>query len=394
MMFRRPSLSLLFVLLIAVQALGWWGREVPHLFRLAPMSADEVLHSELGGDFRFFWAAGHLVSIGQPLAAYRAEAMAAQDSLRELRPEQGVGAQPLLYPPFVLPVLGALGALPYAEAWLVYEGASLMLLALAVLLAFPRQLWALPVAAGFGGLWSALNFGQNTVALTALYLLIMACAPLKEMRMGALLALASFKPHLGVVMPLWLVLRRHFLAAFVALLGVAALVGWTGHSYGWEIWTAYGEAMRYATNRLQAFGTVRPVSMISLYASLRQFGVEVWPALAAQGALALLALWGLLRVCRDALDPHKPLAAAILVTLLAMPHCYAYDLVLLLIPLLVMLKTSFERGWRLGDVEVLLPLYILPFYIKFINAATHLPVMPLLLLWALYHLVQQTREHG
>lgn len=379
------------VVLVALLALAWWTQQVPHLLSVTPMSEDEVLHSELGGDFRVFWAAGHIAATADPRKVYDRAEIAKQDTLRELRPDQAI-AQSLFYPPLVLPALAWLGDKPFAEAWLIYEGGSLLLLAVAVVLAFPRQVWALPVAAGFGGLWLALDFGQNTVLLTALYLLALACLPLKEVRLGAVLALASFKPHFGLVIPLWLILRRSWVAVLAASVFTAALVGLSVYAYGPEIWEDYLGSLQAASDRLADFKVVRPSTMISTYAAVRQFGFNHVEALVAQGGIALLALWGLISCARQSIDPQKPLAAALLAALLIVPHGYAYDLVLLLVPVLVMLKSASEHGWGLRDAEVILPLYLAPFYVPQLNLATRLPVVPLLLLWALYHLVQLSKR--
>jgi voltage-gated potassium channel Kch len=379
------------IVLVALLALTWWGQQVPYLLTTTPMSEDDVLHSETGGDFRVFWAAGRIVATGDPRKVYDRTEIAKQDTFRELRPDQGV-AQSLFYPPIVLPALAWLGDKPFPEAWLIYEGASLLVLAVAVVLAFPRQVWALPVAAGFGGLWLALDFGQNTVLLTALYLLALACLPLKEVRLGAVLALASFKPHLGLVIPLWLILRRSWIAILTTSVFVAALVGFSVFAYGPEIWGDYIASLRAASDRLADFKVVRPSVMISTYAAVRQFGFDHVEALVAQGGVAVLALWGLVTCARQSVDPQKPLAAALLTALLIVPHGYAYDLVLLLVPVLVMLKKVDEHGWELRDAEVILPLYLAPFYVPQLNLGTGLPVVPLLLLWALYHLVQLSKR--
>ncbi len=374
------------VILVALASAWWWSRQVPYLLTLTPMSQEQVLHSALGGDFRMFWSAGHVAAKDDASKAYDRAAIAAQEPMRQLRPDQGI-AVPLMYPPTILPVLSLFGRQPFPEAWLLYEGASLALLLLGVVAAFPRQVWAVPVALGFGGVWLTLDFGQNTVILTALYLLVLASAPLKEGRMGVLLALATFKPHLGAVMPLWLLLRRQWLAVLVAGGTTALMFAVTYYAYGPEILQDYRNGLQFAFERLEAFKQVRPETMISVYACLRQWGVSSQIAFIAQGVVALIALWGLVSCSRNAIDAQKPFAAAILAALLIMPHSYVYDLVLLLIPLLVFIRCAGERGWMLRDAEVILPMYFVPFYAADLNAVTRLPIVPILLLWSMYHVV-------
>lgn len=356
-------------------------------FRL--MTTEEVRTTIGGGDFRLFWAQGRLASEGRAADAYEASELLPVAIMEGLQGK--VDMRPSFYPPHFILMMEGLGALDYPRAWHLYNWGSVLLLAFVTVFAFRREYYALPLLAGFGGLWCALSFGQNSMLLTALYLGVAAWGARHEKAGGLLLALASFKPHLGVLAPLMLLWRRQYMTILWAMLGVAALGAVTALHYGPQLWTIYAAALYAPVERLVDFNNVQGSNMISLYATLRQHGLEPAHALAGQAVLALVAVQMLWRICRRALDPMLPVAALVTATLLVVPHAYSYDLMLLFIPIMVIARRAQAFGWHLGDIEVLLPAYAMPYYVSQLNQGLLLPVVPFVLLLLLYRLKQHSR---
>lgn len=385
--FVIPQLWLvLFGLLAAAVYVGDRSTIVP---RLSLMHASDVSSTTTGGDFRLFWAQGYLAASGKPLAVYSAADIAAVGPVASLRGK--IDIRPSFYPPNFVLLMEALGRLDFARAWHLYSWGSVLLLAFVTVLAFRREYYALPLLAGFGGLWCALSFGQNSIVLATLYLGVAAWSVRHEMAGGLLLALASFKPHLGILAPLMLLWRGQYATIMWAILGSAALAGLTVFYYSPQMWLAYFDVLRAPAERLLDFSNVQGSNMISLYATLRQHGLEPVYALAAQGVLALAAVQMLWRICRRALDPMLPVAALVTATLLVMPHAYSYDLVLLFIPIMVIVKRAQALGWCWADAEALLPAYAIPYYAGQLNQSLMLPVVPAILLLLLYRLKQHSR---
>lgn len=356
-------------------------------FDLAPQSVIET--DFVGGDFRVFWAQGRLAANGTPELAYDATAVYKTGMMEKL--PGVIDVRPSFYPPHFLMMMEPLGKLDYARAWQVYNWASVAALALVSLLAFGRHVYVLPILAGFGGLWSALMFGQNSMALTVIYLVVAVWGVRHERLGGLVLSVATFKPHFGVLMPLVLLWRQQYRTIVWAILGTVLLTGASALHLGAELWQTYFSVLHEPVDRLVGFNNVKAEFMVSLYSSLRGLGVSPVVALGAQAVLALGAIQMLWRICRRALDPMLPIAAAVTASLLVSPHVYSYDMVLLFVPLMALLLRVQKQGWRWADLEAFLPAYILPFYISTLNHYTGLPFMPLAMLLLLYRLKQYSR---
>lgn len=353
------------------------------------MPPENVRQGIGGGDYRLFWAQGNLAAQGDPLGGYDANVINNTPAVRHLR--DTIDVRPSFYPPHFVMLMQPLGYLDYPQAWHIYNWGSVLLLAFVTVFAFRREYYALPLLGGFSGLWCALSFGQNSIILTALYMALAAWGARHERLGGLLLSIASFKPHLGLLVPLMLLWRQHYRTFVWAVLGVAALVAATLALYGEAIWLRYWEVLQEPMNRLVDFRHVQGQYMISLYSILRTHQVPPVYALLVQVALALVAVQMLWRICRRALDPMLPVAALVTATLLAIPHAYSYDMILLFIPVMVIVRRAQRYGWHWADVEALLPVYIIPYYVGAINSATQLPLAPLALLLLLYRLKQHSR---
>lgn len=385
--FVLPQIALVLVgVFFCLLYTGQW----PHWalrFELMPESAYK--QDIAGGDFRLYWAQGHLAAGGNPLGAYSASQMMDTAHMNSLRGRADV--RPSFYPPHFVLMMEPLGHLTYPQAWHLFNWGSVLLMAFMTVFAFRREYYALPLLLGFGGLWSALSFGQNSILLASFYLALAAWGARHEKVGGLLLSLASFKPHMGIFAPLMLLWRAQYTTILWAVLGLSAFGLAVFLHYGPGMWLRYAEVIQEPVNRLVGFDNVQSQHMISLYAGLRRYGIEPVHALAAQGALALLALQMLWRVCRRALDPMLPVAAMITATLLAVPHAYSYDLMLLFIPIMVIVKRAQVQGWSWKDIEALLPAYAVPYYVAQLNQVLVFPVVPLVLLLLLHRLKQHSR---
>lgn len=347
---------------------------------LSPITEEEVLHTAKGGDFRIFWSSGYFAAQGTPEQAFDDEKMKAMPPLVN----QGVGGALTLYPPTWFIPMGVFGAYEFATAQFFYFWGSLVFFFLCIFAAFYEH-WriALPLSFGFTGLWVAFSFGQISPVIAGLYLIAFASFHRHALTAGTALALATVKPHLGFLVPLYLLLRNHLSVILWASVLSLLLVAASLYLHGTDLWLTYLQTIYRPFERLALFQTVVPTSMISMYAGLRLAGVDALVASAGHALIALVTLVGFLRILRTSCDPELPFAAMILATLVILPHAYSYDLVLLIIPILILARRAQERGWEIEDMEVTLLLYIIPIMTRDINATFHAPVLPLVLLYAL-----------
>ena len=379
-----PALALALPALLA--ALFFASQQPEHNLSWRVMDERQMQQTQLGGDFRLFWAQAHLAAQGEAARAYEAQAIATQAPVAALG--DAVTVRPSFYPPYYMLLLEPLGHLSFGWAWLVYSWGALLLLALSVVLAFPRRLEMLVLAFGFGGVWMTLSYGQNTLWLTSLYLLFTAFGARHAAVGGAALGLASFKPHLGILAPLVLLLRRQWALLVMAGLVVGALVAASWWRYGESSWLAYRDVMMAPVQRLGEFNNVSAHHLVSLYAGLRALGADMQVAVVGHGMAAVLALGCLWMICRATTDRLLPGAALVTAGLIITPHVYAYDLALLLVPLLVLVQRCQSRGWGVADICIIVPVYIVPFFITPLQHQLRAPLMPFMLLALLILLTQ------
>ena len=258
---------------------------------------------------------------------------------------------PFAYPPSFLLILWPLGQLPGWLAYLVLMGASVPLYLWATLGHHwrPARLFAIlatPTTA------IALVSGQSgflAAALLAGGLRLSADAPVAA---GVLLGLLTYKPQLGLLVPVALVAARMWrvLAAATATAALLALA--TSLLLGVAVWPAWLAALPGFSRQFAAESGEILHLMPTALAALLQQGVAPataqlvqWAVTAAAGAI----VWLLFR------PGPSPLAGAglLIAALLATPYAFVYDMPLLATAILWLVEERRRAGDAFGTVEML-----------------------------------------
>jgi len=318
---------------------------------LAPIAGPLLGFSEAplrGGDFAAFYSAGHAVSHDH--AEVLTDLSAQERYQRELlqRPHASK------WSPWVSPPLLAYAFTPFARLPFAWAGAlELLLLGLCLglaLLALRRELPDLPPLGtlwwqllAFFPLFACLLYQQLTALfLLALVGLLRALRRGQQLRAGLWLGVFAVKPQLAIGLGLYLLFRRRWLAASVALTVACAFFG-----------VSYLVLPESTTRWL--------LHAPSLFAYLRQGGYPAWgqygafgsaallldavsPSLATVvGALLTLAIAAALaRVAQGEATPTR-LAAALTLAICLSPHLYFYDLGLLVVPFALLYAHGLQR---------------------------------------------------
>jgi arabinofuranan 3-O-arabinosyltransferase len=325
-------------------------------FALAVANAVYLLASWLQGlwpdgtgvpsDFVGVWAAGRLVLSGHPEAVY-------DWPVHKLVEQSAVG-HPFAgyygwhYPPTFLFVAVALSLLPYRIAYVVWAFGT-----------FPAYLAAIRgiigarvgylLAAAFPAVLANVVVGQNGFLSAGLIGGALTLLERRPILAGALLGLLTYKPHLGLLFPVALIAGRQWrvfiAAAVVAILMAAA--SWL--AFGSECWQAFVGNIGHTEhvflsqgqadlNKLQtAFGLARTLGGSEALA----WSIQIIVALAAAAVVA--ALW---RKAARHQVPYEIKAAALGAgLLLATPYLYAYDLVVLAVPLAFLFRLGLTGGF-------------------------------------------------
>ena len=336
----------------------------------------------LGTDFASFWTASQLALAGG--SPWNVEAhQAAQAAMFG----EGAGYAAFFYPPPYLLVCLPMALLPYAAslaAWLAATGAAFFAMARRWL--GPDAGW-LPVAA-FPAVLVNAGHGQNAFLTAALFGAGALAGQKRPWLSGVLFGCLIIKPHLAVLVPLFMIATsdwRGFIAAGATALGLC-LLSWA--VLGPEAWEGFLETSALARQTLEN-DLVGYAKMQSAYAGARLLGAPGAAAWALQGvalALAATAVWATRKA--DARARGAVLATA---TLLATPFLLDYDLLLLAVPLAWLFREATLGGWRDWEKAALLAGFALPLVSRPLALAVGLPLAPLVVLALLACVARRAR---
>ncbi len=331
----------------------------------------------LGADFIVFWGASHLALTGEPEGAY--DAVRLFEASRVAVPAHHENSYIWAYPPTYLLLVLPLAAVPYMAALVLWSATWLAAFLTVLRRLAPSRLTPL-LALAFPATYVNLIHGQNgflSAALLGGAILLLDRRPLLA---GVLIGLLSFKPHLGVLLPLALMCSgrwRTFLAATATTLAFAAV---SVAAFGLAPWAAFLDSTGLTRAALEQ-GLLPWDKMMSAFAALSLLGVPASLSLAVQAVIALGVAVITAVVWRRGVS--LPRAAAVLVagSLLVSPYLYGYDLVLLAIPIALLAWDGHETGWLSGEREVLVLTAVMPLFAGPLAVFAGLPLgFPILLL--------------
>ncbi len=252
------------------------------------------------------------------------------------QPESSEDWFPPAYGPQVAVLLAPLGHLSYGTAlivWLAMTAAGFFggvgRVVRGTCIVRKHFTLAMLAAGSFPPFWSLIQHGQLSILAFGLFLA--AWWGLKRRHLlwsGAALGLLAYKPSLVVPVLGVLLLAgewRMLGAAVTAACGqLAACVWWVGFG-GLK---TYGELL-LSSPRLASVLTAQPSEMHSWRAFWSLFVPDMFASLALYAIFAASTLFLTARLWRRLHDPSLRVAALTLATVLASPHLYAYDLVVL-----------------------------------------------------------------
>jgi alpha-1,2-mannosyltransferase len=276
------------------------------------------------------------------------------------------------YPPNYLLLASGFGWLGPWHAVLAFDVLSLALLVAVLRLADQNWWLAAAVAASPAGFENLLE-GQNAALVTALIgggILLLEARPRLG---GALVGLASIKPQLGLVLPLFL-LRRAPVAFGFAVLAALTLAGASVLAFGPGVWAAFWHVTRPAMNAVLLTGQPKEFAggLISVFAVVRRLGLHA--ALVVQAVVTLAAVMMAART-------HKP-AVVLVLAALASPYLHVYDLLGVTLAVALLIKDRLERGFYPGEPLLFFVAWFGPGAMPWSPAFAHLTPLVLLLLLA------------
>lgn len=275
------------------------------------------------------------------------------------------------YPPSYGLIAAAFGWLSPWQAVLSFDALCLALLAGVLRLAGKSWWFIAALLLAPATLENALEH-QNAALMTALIGGGLLLAQSRPRLAGGLIGLASFKPQLGLVLPLYL-LRRAPLAFCYAALAAVALAAASLWAFGPAAWVGFfrytspvmsnvlltGQPKEFAGGLISVFATVKPLAGLH-------------GAFLAQGVVSVACILAGLFT--------RQVPAMLILSALASPYLHVYDLLgtSLAVALLVERRLA-EGGFKAGEPLLFFLAWFGPGLLPWHPAYAHL-VPPLLLL--------------
>jgi hypothetical protein len=318
-----------------------------------------------------FWAGGFLASHGHVAMVF--DPVAYQSFLNGafFAGTKTLNVHMWSYPPNYLLLAAAFGWLEPWHAVLAFDALSLALLVIVLRLARLPRLLILAVAASPVSFENFLE-GQNAALLTALIAAGILLLPTRPRLAGVLAGLASIKPQLGLVLPLFL-LRRAPLAFAWAALAAVALAAASVWAFGPAAWAAFWTVTRPAMSNVLLTGKPPQFAggLISVFAAVRFLGVHT--ALLLQAGVSLgTVFWAWQR---------KNPAEILILAALASPYLHDYDLLGVALAVAILVQDRLAHGFLPGEAILFFLAWFGPGTLPWAPQFAHLtPVILFLLL--------------
>lgn len=299
------------------------------------------LGSVIGGDYVAFFAAAEAIARGLTVEIYSPEIF--QNLLLEVGPPQDAYTLTWQYPPSYYFLVSPLTLTGYLPGYILWTGLG----ALAFLLALrgTGTSWAaLYIVIASPSVFHAAITGQNGF-LTAALIAVAALHPdRRPVLAGLAAALLTVKPHLGLLLPLAYLAGGMWRAFFVAALGAVALFAASILVFGLDSWMAFhggasGTWENIELKLLQIHKMATPMTAAIFMGLPAKAALAIHLGIAAATAGCVTLIWR--RVADSGLRAAALCAGVLLVT----PFAYFYELVILALPVLIVVKRGLERGW-------------------------------------------------
>jgi hypothetical protein len=224
------------------------------------------------------------------------------------------------------------------------------------LYSIPDNFW---LSAGF--LPTFINFlqGQNGFLSTILLAGGFYNLTNRPMMAGILIGLLSYKPQLGLIIPLALLSGRHYLVFASAATTVLIINAFAFKSFGLATYQAFFHNLKNA-HALIDQGLLPLYKMPSFFAAMRYLGIPSSVALSFHILIGLAVAIITVYVWRKNVCLELKISTLILASLIAPHHLNDYDLTLLMIPIVLLTKNAVTYGWLKNEKIIVSLAWFIP----------------------------------
>jgi hypothetical protein len=296
----------------------------------------------IASDFVNVWAAGKLALQGAPAAAYD---WPIHKSIEEFAVGHRFGGYfGWHYPPPFLGIAALLALLPYGASYTLWVFATLPIY-VAMVRAIIAEQGAVLLALACPALLSNFVVGQNgflTAGLMGGALLLIERRPLAA---GALIGLLTYKPHIGLLIPIVLAASGHWRVFFSAAVTAALMALVSLVVFGSATWLAFFHSIAHTSQAFLSDGWANFGKLQTLFGLTRALGGGETLAWTLQATLALVSALVVSLIWRGRSSLEIKAAALATGAMLATPYLYTYDLVVLAVPLAFLYRLGRRDGF-------------------------------------------------
>jgi hypothetical protein len=330
----------------------------------------------VGTDFLRLWTASYALLKGEVHAIYEPGAFFAME--QALTQPATPDFYPWNYPPSSLLIVYPLALLPYLPslaAWLAL-GLAGYLAALWRILPKPLTLW---VGLTFPAVFWTVTHGQTSFLTTSLFCWGLLQLPRRPVLAGMLFGALTFKPHLGLLLPVALVAGGHWRAIVIAALTAILSVVASAVFFGAGVWADFLASITETRGMLESgmnFGHY--YKMQSVFAAARLLGSPMLVAYSLQALAALAAAAAVAGIWRRPTgDPDLKNAALMAAAPLSTAFIFDYDLMLLAPPIAWLARKGLTDAALPYERTILVAAFVAPFVSRVVGMHTHLLLAPI-----------------
>ena len=337
-----------------------------------------------GSDFINYWSAARLVLTGQVMTLFDADIYWEAQKLLFNVPTFHERHN-WSYPPHFLPWITWLGFFSYPVAFVLWLVATFALYALSVVIGRAEP-WKLVAVLGLApASYQTVLHGQNGFLSAALLVGGLRAMETRPVLAGILLGCLSYKPQIGLLLPVALVAARQWKVLGVAALTVLVLMGFAVILFGFDPFFAYlTQVIPYQCSLLQIpfpNDEIYTKMMPSFFMAARIWGASL--ELAYQISVAMLLLSGGVVAyvfCRY-VSPDIRQAVFLTAVFLASPYVFSYDMPILAAGIVAFVAVAGHR-FKIPVLLMVLVVWVLPMFV-FILGYYSLPIVPFVILFFL-----------
>ena len=344
-------------------------------------------HPPIYGDFFALWSYAQLTNDHPMVELYDYGLTHARQIALGMDPGE---KYPFPYPPMFAFMVWPLCLVQYEMGYLLLMLGSLALFMWVVWTTCSRQPFCLFGLIISPATMATIFAGQTGFLAAALMTAGIRLAGSRPVVAGVLFGVLSYKPQLGLLVPVALIAARLWVALGAACVTVAGLAAAATLAFGWHVWRAWLAMMPAYSEWFDSVQVVWPIRP-TVTANLQMLGVALPWARGIQlvvAGLVAIVVWNCFR--RNA----GPLSAAALLvgSALAAPHAFFYDLPIVCAGMVLLIEDRTRPGQSFSTTEVLSLLLAMMFPALMVLPETQFPISTIALSLLLFVIVRRQGE--